>query len=140
LWRATGLPLPTPVYTALDTVADGLVPVALVTLGAQMAVLKVPRLSRPLGLSLALRLLVGPVLSFALVIGMKMLGAPLHGDLAQALVTSASYPTAVNSALVAIEYDNEPEFASAAVFYSTLISAITVSLTIYLVRDMGLLA
>jgi predicted permease len=89
---------------------------------------------------LALRLLVGPVLSFALVIGMKMLGAPLHGDLAQALVTSASYPTAVNSALVAIEYDNEPEFASAAVFYSTLVSAITVSLTIYLVRDMGLLA
>jgi predicted permease len=55
------------------------------------------------------------------VVALKMCGAPLHGELAQALVTSASYPTAVNSALVAIEYDNEPEFAVRRRLYSTLV-------------------
>ena len=54
--------------------------------------------------------------------------------LAQALVISTAFPTAVNSALLALEYDNEPEFAAAAVFYSTLISSVTVSGVIYAVQ------
>lgn len=138
-WRVSGLPLPLPVQTALEQLKNGLVPVALITLGAQMAMLKVPRLSRPLALSLGLRLVVGPAIGFALVMVLQAWGAALQGDLARALVISTCFPTAVNSALVAIEYHNEPEFASAAVFYSTLFSAVTVSLAIYLVRHTLLL-
>jgi malate permease and related proteins len=130
-WRASGAPLPEPLARALHLLADGLVPVALVTLGAQMATLRSHRLSAPLALSLGLRLCIAPLIGYGLV---RLLG--LHGPLAQAVVVSTSFPTAVNSALLAIEYDNEPDYAAAAVFYSTLVSSVTVSLVIYAVQQM----
>ena len=124
--RALQIAPPAPINTALHWLERGLVPIAVVTLGAQMAALKAPRISFALGFSLGMRLVFAPILGFATV---YLLG--IRGDLAQALVISTSFPTAVNSALLALEYDNEPEFAAAAVFYSTLLSSATVSGVIY---------
>lgn len=129
--RWTGLAPPEPVNVALHWLKEGLVPVAVVTLGAQMAGLKVPPINGSLALSLSLRLLLGPVLGFGVV---WFLG--IQGPLAQALAISTSFPTAVNAALLAYEYDNEPQFAAAAVFYSTLLSAVTVSLVIFLAQTL----
>lgn len=128
-WRLSGYPLPGPLKNALDWLADGLVPIALITLGAQMASLKSHQIGFPLLATLFLRLCIGPLLGwvFVLLLGFK-------GDLAQAIVVSASFPTAVNSALLAMEYDNEPDFAASVVFYSTLLSAFTVSIVIYLAK------
>ena len=94
-----------------------------------MASLKSHQFGIPLCATLFLRLCIGPLLglAFVLLLGFK-------GDLAQALVVSTSFPTAVNSALLAMEYDNEPDFAASVVFYSTLVSAVTVSVVIYLVK------
>jgi predicted permease len=129
LWRLSGVPLPQPLNESLTWLRQGLVPIALITLGAQMASLKSHRLGFPLYMALFLRLCVGPLLGWVFV---WLLG--FKGELAQAVVVSASFPTAVNSALLAMEYDNEPDFAASVVFYSTLLSAVTVSLTIYLVK------
>ena len=120
---------PPPINVALHFLADALVPVAVVTLGAQMAGLQVPKFGRALFLALALRLVAAPVLGFALV---WILG--IKGLLGEALMVSTCFPTAVNSALLALQFDNEPEFAAAAVFYSTLVSVFTVSATIYAAR------
>ncbi len=118
-----------PINTALHYLSDALVPIAVVTLGAQMAGLEVPKFGRALSLSLALRLVAAPVIGFGLVwaLGIK-------GLLAESLVVSTCFPTAVNSALLALQFENEPEFAAAAVFYSTLVSTLTVSATIYVAR------
>lgn len=129
LFRTFAIPIPAPVHSALSYVADGLVPIALVTLGAQMATLKSYKFTRALGLTLVLRLLCAPILGFAIV---KLLR--IEGEVARLLVLSTSFPTAVNSALLAIEYNNEPDYAASAVFYSTLASAATVSLVIYLLK------
>lgn len=131
--RTLHLAPPQPIQTALHWLEAGLVPIAVTTLGAQMAGLKVPRLNAPLLLAMGLRLVVGPILGFAVV---RALG--LHGTLAQALVLSTAFPTAVNSALLALEFNNEPEFAAAAVFYSTLFSVFSVSFVIYLTRVAGI--
>ena len=128
-WRASGLPLPVPLSQALHLTADGLVPVALITLGAQMAALESHRWSRALSLSLFLRLIIGPILAFGFC---RLLG--INGALAQVLIVASSAPTAVNSALLAIEFDNEPDFAAAAVFYSTLAAVFTVSFALWAVR------
>jgi predicted permease len=130
-WRYTGWVLPVPLDTSLNMLAAGTVPIALIALGAQMATLRSHRWSRALSLSLVLRLCIGPMLGLLLV---RLLG--IHGDLAPAIVVSTSFPTAVNSALLAMEFDNEPDFAAASVFYSTLFSAITVSVVIFIVRQM----
>lgn len=121
---------PIPIWQALQYLSQAMAPVALVTLGAQMATLQSYRFRREMALTLFLRLIVAPLLGFALV---KMMG--LSGVLAQALIVSTCFPIAVNTALLALEFDNEPEFAAASVFYSTLFSSVTVSLVIYAVRN-----
>lgn len=131
VWRTFSLPVPKPVWQALETLAQGLVPIALITLGAQMATLKSHRFSREMSVTLFLRLILAPVLGFFIV---KLLN--IEGLLAQAIIVSTSFPTAINSALLAIEYNNEPDYAAATVFYSTLISSATVSLVIYAVTHM----
>jgi predicted permease len=123
--------LPAPINSSLNILATGTVPVALIALGAQMATLRSHPFSRALSLTLVLRLCIGPLIGFALVV---LLG--IKGELAPAIIVSTSFPTAVNSALLAIEFDNEPDFAAASVFYSTLLSAVTVSLVIFGVRQM----
>jgi malate permease and related proteins len=131
IWRAGGLPLASPLGSALHFLADGLVPIALVTLGAQMATLESHRFSREMALTLFLRLLLAPLIGFAIVWFMG-----IRGVLAQALVVSTSFPTAVNSALLAMEFNNEPEYAAAIVFYSTVFSMITVPLVIFVVKQL----
>ncbi len=125
--RFLGIAPPQPVNSALHYISNGLVPVAVVTLGAQMAGLKVPRFNLSLLTSLTLRLAFAPVLGYGVI---RLIG--IEGQLAEALLISTSFPTAVNAALLALEFDNEPEFAAAAVFYSTLISSVTVSIVIFL--------
>jgi predicted permease len=117
---------PKPVDVSLNYISKGLVSVAVITLGAQMANLKVPRFNPSLITSLSLRLLFAPFLGYLIIKGLD-----IRGELAEALLISTSFPTAVNSALLALEFDNEPEFAAAAVFYSTLLSGITVSIVIF---------
>jgi len=73
-----------------------------------------------------MRLIGGPILA---VILLKLFGA--QGILAQALMISSSVPTSVNTALIAVEYNNRPDFASQAVMVSTLLSAITLTAVIY---------
>lgn len=129
VWRASGVGLPQPLHDALGLLGRGLVPLALITLGAQMASLKSHRFNPPMLAALGLRLVGGPLLGGLLVVLMHIPPA-----VAPALIVSTSFPTAVNCALLAAEFDNEPDFAAATVFYSTVISALTVSLVIYVVK------
>jgi len=117
------------VWNPIDYAGRGLVAVALLTLGVQMA--KTPRVPRPgvLGLANVMRLAAAPVVAFGLV---KLFG--LTGMLARLLVIASAGPSAVNTVLIGLEFDNQPEFAASAVFYSTLFSAVTVAVTIFLVR------
>jgi predicted permease len=58
----------------------------------------------------------------------------VHGTLAQAMFIASSFPTSRNSALLALEYDHYPEFASQAVIVTTVLSSVTVALVIYLAK------
>jgi predicted permease len=40
--------------------------------------------------------------------------------LAQSMVIGVATPTAVNRAILALQYDNEPEYASRIVYFTTL--------------------
>lgn len=121
LSRTFSLPMPAPLNTALHYIADGMVPLALVTLGAQMGTLESYRITTPMAITLFLRLAFAPLVAFFIVYAMG-----LTGVLAQAVIVSSSFPTAVNSALLAIEYNNEPDYSAAVVFYTTLFSAVSV--------------
>jgi predicted permease len=108
---------------------DGLVAVALITLGVQLSKTRATAALPRLGPALALRLLGGPLIGWALV--------PLfafEGELAKTMILSASFPTAVNTALIAHEFKADTEYAAGAVFWSTLLSMVTVTVLITILK------
>ena len=113
------------IWVPLEYFSQGLVAVALVTLGVQLSQTRVAQNFSRLGWALGLRLLVGPLLAVVLV---PLFG--FRGEDATIMIVSASFPTAVNTALLAHEFNADSQFAAAAVFYSTLVSMLTVTLLI----------
>ena len=136
----TGRTLPAAVAKPAEYLALGLVPLALVTLGAQLA--DNPRWPRwrPLSMVLFLRLIYGPAQMAALLYGFHLLGwKPL--DLwgpgawpAASLVLTAGVPTAVNTLLLVLEVGGETELAADSVFWTTVVSCITITGWLVVIR------
>ena len=116
-----------PLWWVIVKVKSAFLAVALVTLGAQLATVRRGDVRYPVSLSVMLRLLVGPALALGII---SLL--PIRTLVAQVLLISSSTPTAVNAMLLCLEFDNHPAYAARAVFYSTLLSPITVTLVIFL--------
>ena len=117
-----------PVFKAVEMVGQGAVPLMLLLLGMQLAKTPLAQGMRTAGLAAFIRLAVAPIIAFSLA---KLLG--LTGPTLQACVVEASMPTAVTTAVLAIEFDARPEFVTSAIFLSTLASPITLTLIIALV-------
>lgn len=122
-----------PFWDVIRHIQHAFIPLALCTLGAQLALVRTGGKTYPITLSVVLRLLAAPAIG----VGMVYLFG-LKGFLAQMLLISTSYPTAVNCMMLCLEFDNHPDFAARTVFYSTLLSPITVTAVIFLAQS-GLL-
>ncbi len=118
-----------PIYDYLVYVKNAFIAVALLTLGAQLAL--VGKLARkyPVTWSVGLRLLAGPAIGVGLIYAFG-----LSGFVAQMLLISTSSPTAVNCMLLSMEFENHADYAARSVFYSTLLCPLTVTLVIYLAQ------
>jgi predicted permease len=125
----TGHPLPHIIADSASYLAGGLVPIALVTLGAQLG--GKPRLPRwrPVSLALFLRLAVAPVVMIGLLALARYYfpAATPTGISASLLVLTAGTPTAVNTLLLTLETGGDPDLAADCVFWSTLFSALTLT-------------
>ncbi|HZJ58001.1 MAG TPA: AEC family transporter, partial [Clostridia bacterium] len=118
-----------PVWIGLEHIRNGMISLALITLGIQLSKTEFHVKNRDAYTAALIRLVGGPFIAFILI---KIMG--FSGAIAQALMISTSVPTAVNTALIAVECDNHAEFSSQTVLISTIFSAITLSLVIYLSR------
>jgi predicted permease len=132
IMRWLDVPIPHPIYITINYVASAFIATALLTLGVQLGGMKWKLQLSDVVLSNVMRLCVGPVLGFLIVWAFG-----IEGDMAKALVLSCSVPTSLSSVLLAVEFDNEPEFASQAVFSSTVFSIFTVTIVIYLLQFIG---
>jgi predicted permease len=130
--RGLEIPLPGFLAAPIGYVANTFIGLALVTLGVQLGSMKwsLPSGKRlDLTLSVTLRLLAGPAIA---ALALWLLG--MEGLVAKALIVSSAVPTSLSSVLLAVEFDNEPEFSSQAVFFSTVLSTLTVTGVIMLVN------
>lgn len=120
-------PVIDPFWKAITSIKQAFIAVALFTLGAQLASVRRGGPKYPVKMSVFIRLLIGPAVGLAIV---HLVG--LTGLLAQVMLISTATPTAVNSMLLCMEFDNHPNYLARAVFYSTLLSPITVTLVVFL--------
>jgi len=127
---ATQTSLPKPLLTSLRYLGDGLIPVALVTLGVQLAEQAGLRDGAAISVAAVLRLIASPLSMVAIV---HLLG--VQPELGRVLILGASVPTAVNIALLAIEFQVNPSLASAIVLVTTVLCPLTVTITAFLVTQ-----
>lgn len=123
-----GIELPTAIGQPLFWLATATVPIMLLTLGAQLAHDAHLPNWRLVGPVLVLKLLALPALTalFVWLFGLW----PWPG--AQIIIASAA-PTAVNTMVLSIELDGDSRLAANCVFWTTLVSAITVTCILALV-------
>lgn len=118
-----------PGWPALVYIKNGLVAMALLILGVQLAKTKLDFGNKEVYISVFIRLIIGPAaaIAFIFIFGFR-------GIVAQTIMIAYSVPTAVNTALIAVECDNCQDFAAQAVMLSTLLSTFTLTLAIYASR------
>ncbi|MGM0873454.1 MAG: AEC family transporter [Bacillota bacterium] len=129
IFNALAIKIPFFLWRPIEDISNAFLAIALITLGAQSAFLKITTFSLPLLLSLIGRLMLSPIIAFIIILVLN-----LEGTTAQALFIASSFPSSRNSALFALEYKNHPEYAAQAVLLSTLFSSITVTLVVYLAK------
>lgn len=127
--KILNIEIPVFLMTPVENLSKGFIPVALLTLGVQLSEVKISKRMEDILISSFIRLLLAPIIGLIIV---NLMG--VEGILAKVLILGVATPTAVNIAVIAREFDNEPEYASQIVFVSTLLSVITIPLLILLLE------
>lgn len=121
--------VPEALWRPLEVMAQGAIPLLLITLGVHLAQAPSAGLSGALGAIIILRLVVSPVLAAAL---LPWFG--LTGVAANVAVLATAMPTAVNAFLLAERFDTAPALVAGAVLATTVASVVTVTLVLVLLR------
>jgi predicted permease len=111
---------------------DGLVAIALMTLGIQLSKTKASFALSKIGWALALRLVAGPLIGWGLAYAFHF-----EGSVLLSMILSTSFPTAVNTAMIAHEFGADTEYATDTVFWSTMLSMGTVTTLVVLLRGIS---
>jgi predicted permease len=105
--------------------AGALIPLMLLTLGIQLAGMGRPRIDRHVAAASLVRLLVTPVLAVALAGVFAITGVERSVGIIQ-----AAMPAAVLTSLIALEHDLIPDFVTTVVLFSTVASAVTLTIVL----------
>lgn len=116
-------------WQPLDLLQAALVGFALLTLGVQMSQTRPAPFRAPLFAALGIRLVLSPLLALGLT---HWMGFP--PAVTASLVLAAGAPTAVNTALLAHEFGGDVSFATSSVYYTTLVSMLTTTVTLSLLK------
>ncbi|MDF2594504.1 MAG: family transporter [Clostridia bacterium] len=127
----TGIPLPKFVIGTIDAVGSLCTPLSMITIGAMLSSLPIKKMfsGAKVYLLTGTRLIILPLLTFGL---LKYVLRIEDSWLLAIPVIVAGMPVASNAAMMAKQYDNNPEIASQTILVSTLLSAITIPLLAYL--------
>ncbi|MBK9210963.1 MAG: AEC family transporter [Anaerolineales bacterium] len=130
LIKGIGIQLPLPISRTIEIAANGAIPVMLILLGLELTRIQWSHSFRALGLGVAVKLLLGPLVGLLLA---NLFG--MHGTVHQGNVLEAAMPAAVATTVVATEYKLEPSLVTAIVFLGTALSPLTLTpLIVYLAR------
>jgi malate permease and related proteins len=127
---ATHATVPVVILRPAGLLSDAAIPIMLLVLGMQLERAVMPKHPLAVGAAVVLSLVVAPIIAFGLA---ALLG--LTGAARQAAIIEASMPAAVITTVLALEFDLDAGFSTSVVFFTTLLSPITLVLLIaYLQR------
>ena len=125
----TGVATPSLLMRPIKLLGDAAIPVMILVLGMQLERAVKPAVLRLAGLAVGLRLVVSALLALLLA---QVLG--LGGAARQAGVLQSAMPVAVVTTILAVEFEVEPAFVTSVVFLSTILSPLTLTPLIALLK------
>ncbi len=128
LLNTFGGKLPEGIFRSIDLLAGAAVPGMLILMGVQLRSAPLFQEQTIVLRSVAVRLLIGPLIAWLLC---QLLG--VSGVERSVLIMQAAMPTAVMTAVLATEYNIVPRLVASIIFFSTLISMVTLSFVLWLV-------
>lgn len=127
LVKGLQLQLPPLLLRPVDLLGQAAIPVMLVLLGVQLAQTRISNEIGYLSLASLIRLLLAPLLAFGLTLGLG-----IGGMSQKVLILQTSTPAAVLPLLYSLRYGTRPDLVATGVVVTTLLSASTLTLLLYL--------
>jgi predicted permease len=126
----TGWKLPSPIQKTINLAADGAIPAMLILLGLELQKVEWTHKFKALSVPIFVRLILGPVVGLvvAMVYG---LGTTLRN----VGIIQGGMPSAVMTTILANEYKLDTSLVTAIVFISTILSPLTLTPLLYLLRN-----
>ena len=113
--------------------SKALLPLAMVSIGAQLSQTKIHWLDKDVWIVSILKMTALPLLGLAMIYGANAFRPGTFTAVsATVFLIYCAIPTAVNTALFAIEFDNNPDYATQIVMNTTALSAISLTFYIFL--------
>ncbi len=119
--------VPLVIQRPVTLLAGALIPVMLLTLGAQLAGMTRPMIGTEVSIPLATKLIVNPFVAWPATATFGLADVP-----AGVVVLQSAMPAAVFTALVALEHDLEPDLVTTTVLVGTVASVVTLPVVIAL--------
>jgi predicted permease len=124
--RLMGITLPIALLKPIELLADGAIVVMVLLLGMQVASITLKGAWFRITVATLLRLVVSPLVGLGIVTWLNP--EPLT---AKVLVLLAAMPAAVNTTLLAVQFDADPDTVSGVTLTTTLLSVVTVTLWVW---------
>lgn len=120
------------IWPAIYRPGQALFPIAMVSLGMQLARAHIQLQNIHAWIAIAARLLGGPAVAYLVILGVGWIHGPLPALVEQVIFIYASVPCAVNAVLFAAEFKSNPEIAAQIVVGSTILSILSLPCVITL--------
>ncbi len=125
----TGVATPSFLMRPIKLLGDAAIPVMILVLGMQLERAVKPASLRLAGLAVGLRLVVSALLGLLLAQFLGLSGAARQGGVLQ-----SAMPVAVVTTILAVEFEIEPAFVTSVVFLTTILSPLTLTPLIALLK------
>ena len=118
-------------FETLRLVGDSSIPLMLIVLGVQLARTTAAGSVRDVALANAVRLVIAPAVAAPVVLALGF----TDPDVARVVVLEASTPVAVTTVILTVEFGGDRDYAATAVLTTTLVSVVTVTVLIEVLRS-----
>lgn len=125
--NAFDVEVPLLIERPISLISGALIPVMLLTLGAQLAAMSRPRIGAELSVPVGTKLVVNPLAAAAAATLFDLTGVP-----AGVVVLQSAMPAAVFTAMVALEHDLEPTLVTTTVLVGSIASIVSLPVVIAL--------
>jgi hypothetical protein len=127
--KGAGIVVPAFLLNPIDLLGQAAVPLMLVLLGMQLARTRLQMLPGFLSLTAVIRLALAPLIAWGLTVLLD-----LHGLTRNVVILQTSTPSAVLPLLYSLRFGSRPDLVAGAIFVTTLLSAFSLTVILYLLQ------